>query len=159
MPTLRPFLPFFADKHLAVLFAALEVMGNPLHWPVGCYAHDALHVLQAILHASLDRSLFSIDKFSRWLRAICSMLLSRNSAADRAKAIGYVEQAIHVIENQATDAESEVLRFSGISCSQLMTNSHYRTIRWTNDSGCSAHRTILALNVYSPLSSNPNIGK
>ncbi|OSX68031.1 hypothetical protein POSPLADRAFT_1064401 [Postia placenta MAD-698-R-SB12] len=87
--------------------STLEAITDIL-WVEGECPIDVLFAaLEAILHASLDRSLFSIDKFSRWLRAICSMLLSRNSAADRAKAIGYVEQAIHVIENQATDAASE----------------------------------------------------
>ncbi|KAH9982110.1 hypothetical protein BGW80DRAFT_1247083 [Lactifluus volemus] len=42
----------------------------------------------AILHASLDRNALSVEKFARWLRAICTMLLARNTAPDRLKAIG-----------------------------------------------------------------------
>jgi len=50
------------------------------------------------MHASLDRSCLSIEKFSRWLRAICTILLSRNSTTDRVKALGYVEQAFTIME-------------------------------------------------------------
>ena len=58
---------------------------------------------QAILHASLNRSALSVKKFARWLRAICTMLLARNTAPDRLKAIGYVEQAIIVLEEHGGD--------------------------------------------------------
>lgn len=58
---------------------------------------------QAILHASLDRSALSVEKFARWLRAICTMLLARNTAPDRLKAIGYIEQAIIVLEEHGGD--------------------------------------------------------
>ncbi|KAK0475156.1 hypothetical protein IW261DRAFT_1595606 [Armillaria novae-zelandiae] len=51
--------------------------------------------LEAILRASLDHSSLSIDKFSRWLRALCTIMIARN---DRLKAVGYVEQAVGVIE-------------------------------------------------------------
>ncbi|KAK7047207.1 sporulation-specific protein 22 [Paramarasmius palmivorus] len=54
--------------------------------------------LEAILHASLDHNALSVEKFSRWLRAICTIILARNSSADRLKAIGYVEQAATVME-------------------------------------------------------------
>lgn len=50
----------------------------------------------------------SVDKFSRWLRAICTIILARNSAADRVKAIGYVEQAVGVIE-QSDDVRPSIL--------------------------------------------------
>jgi len=59
--------------------------------------------LQAILHASLDRSALSVEKFARWLRAICTILLARNTAPDRLKAIGYIEQAITVLEVHGGD--------------------------------------------------------
>ncbi|KIY73384.1 hypothetical protein CYLTODRAFT_386998 [Cylindrobasidium torrendii FP15055 ss-10] len=54
--------------------------------------------LEAILHASLDHGSLSVDKFSRWVRAICTIMLAKNSAAERVKAIGYVEQAVTVME-------------------------------------------------------------
>lgn len=60
---------------------------------------------QAILHASLDCSSISVEKFSRWLRAICTILLSRNTHEDRTKAIGYVEQAIAVLEEHSEDKQ------------------------------------------------------
>ncbi|KAI0307448.1 hypothetical protein B0F90DRAFT_1812932 [Multifurca ochricompacta] len=68
-------------------------------------AQDALWM--AILHASLDRNALSVGKFARWLRAICTMLLSRNTAPDRLKAIGYVEQAIAVLEEHGGDGDGE----------------------------------------------------
>ncbi|KAJ6605346.1 meiosis protein SPO22/ZIP4 like-domain-containing protein [Mycena vulgaris] len=66
----------------------------------------SLNSSQAILRASLDQNSLSVDKFSRWLRAICTIILARNTPADRLKAIGYVEQATTVIEdnNEGDDA-------------------------------------------------------
>ncbi|EGO19620.1 hypothetical protein SERLADRAFT_402172 [Serpula lacrymans var. lacrymans S7.9] len=55
-------------------------------------------VYQAILHACLDHRCLSVEKFSRWLRSICTVLLSRNTASDRTKAIGYMEQAVAVLD-------------------------------------------------------------
>ncbi len=46
-----------------------------------------------------------MEKFSRWLRAICTILLSRNSQADRKKAITYAEQALTVMEDPDTSGE------------------------------------------------------
>jgi hypothetical protein len=62
---------------------------------------------QAILHASLDRNTLSVEKFARWLRAICTMLLARNTAPDRLKAISYIEQAIVVLEEHGGDSDDE----------------------------------------------------
>ena len=55
--------------------------------------------LEAILHACLNHSCISVEKFSRWLRAICTILLAKNTSPDRVKAIGYIEQAVTVIED------------------------------------------------------------
>jgi hypothetical protein len=46
-----------------------------------------------------------VEKFSRWLRAICTIILARNTATDRVKAIGYVEQALAVIEDNSEGDE------------------------------------------------------
>ena len=62
---------------------------------------------QAILHASLDRNTLSVEKFARWLRAICTMLLARNMAPDRLKAISYIEQAIVVLEDHGGDNDDD----------------------------------------------------
>jgi hypothetical protein len=45
----------------------------------------------------------SVEKFARWLRAICTILLARNAAPDRLKAISYIEQAIVVLEGHGGD--------------------------------------------------------
>lgn len=49
----------------------------------------------------------SVEKFSRWLRAICTVLLARNTASDRGKAIGYIEQAIAVLEDHSADDQDD----------------------------------------------------
>ena len=54
---------------------------------------------EALLRASLDHNQLSVEKFARWLRAICTIILARNTTTDRTKAIGYVEQALAVIED------------------------------------------------------------
>jgi len=61
--------------------------------------------LEAILRASLNHNSLSIEKFSRWLRAICTISLARNTPADKVKAIGYVEQALSVIEEHSDNNE------------------------------------------------------
>ncbi|TFK82959.1 hypothetical protein K466DRAFT_577952 [Polyporus arcularius HHB13444] len=72
-----------------------------------CPVEVLFAALEAILHASLDCAVLSVEKFSRWLRAICTILLSRNSAADRTKAIGYVEQAVGVLQEHAADDDPQ----------------------------------------------------
>ena len=59
------------------------------------------------MHTSLDRGALSIEKFSRWLRATCTILLSRNSKTDRSKAVSYVEQALTVLGDHANSEEGE----------------------------------------------------
>jgi hypothetical protein len=41
---------------------------------------------------------YSAERFSRWLRGLCTISLSTNTAGDRLKAIGYIEQALSVLE-------------------------------------------------------------
>ncbi|KAF7306235.1 hypothetical protein MIND_00414100 [Mycena indigotica] len=62
--------------------------------------------LEAILRASLDHSSLSVEKFSRWLRAVCTIMLARNSSQDRVKAIGFVEQAVAVIADHHQDDQA-----------------------------------------------------
>ena len=60
---------------------------------------------KGILNASLEIGSLSLERFSRWLRAICSIVLVRNVPEDRAKALGYFEQAISVIEEYDNNAK------------------------------------------------------
>ncbi|KAG2135130.1 meiosis protein SPO22/ZIP4 like-domain-containing protein [Suillus clintonianus] len=60
--------------------------------------YEAFADTLATLHACLARGHFSLEKFSRWLRAMCLILLTRATGSDRSKAIGYVDQAIAVLE-------------------------------------------------------------
>ncbi|KAJ7877618.1 meiosis protein SPO22/ZIP4 like-domain-containing protein [Mycena leptocephala] len=76
-----------------------EAIADILWAEPDCPINVLLSGLEAILRASLDQNSLSVDKFSRWLRAICTIILARNTSADRLKAIGYVEQAVSVIED------------------------------------------------------------
>ncbi|KAF8330322.1 uncharacterized protein EI90DRAFT_3154952 [Cantharellus anzutake] len=78
---------------------------------------DVLYLaLEVILHACLDSNAFITEKFSRWLRAICTILLARNGAADRQKALGFIEQAVEVIRDAVESSENgEVLIIPGLS--------------------------------------------
>ncbi|KAJ6568977.1 meiosis protein SPO22/ZIP4 like-domain-containing protein [Mycena capillaripes] len=76
-----------------------EAIADILWAEPDCPINVLLNGLEAILRASLDQNSLSVDKFSRWLRAICTIILARNTPADRLKAIGYVEQAVSVIED------------------------------------------------------------
>ena len=42
------------------------------------------------------------------------MLLSRNTAEDRTKAIGYVEQAVHVLEDHTQNGAQVPLTLTGL---------------------------------------------
>ncbi len=77
-------------------------------------------------------------------------MLARNSAADRSKAIGYVEQAVSVIQ-QSLDSE-EVRSYLLILLPP--SDDTRRLIPWTSVSGCSARRTTLDLSVLS----QPSLG-
>ncbi|KAF8708275.1 Meiosis protein SPO22/ZIP4 like, partial [Rhizoctonia solani] len=60
--------------------------------------------LEAMLRSSLRSKTISIDKFSRWLRALCTILLSRNRQQDRASALGFIEQAAEVIKDNKDES-------------------------------------------------------
>ncbi|KAH9947352.1 meiosis protein SPO22/ZIP4 like-domain-containing protein [Amylocystis lapponica] len=92
----------------ALAVDTFEAVADILWAEKDCPVEVLFTALEAILHASLDRSVLSVEKFARWLRAICTILLSRNSAADRTKAIGYVEQAVEVLEGHSAGTGAEV---------------------------------------------------
>ncbi|TFK48044.1 hypothetical protein OE88DRAFT_1810744 [Heliocybe sulcata] len=87
----------------ALAVNTFEAVADILWVDKECPTEILFQALEAILHASLDRSSISVEKFARWLRAICTILLSRNTAPDRLKAIGYVEQAATVLETHGSD--------------------------------------------------------
>ncbi|KAJ6505545.1 hypothetical protein C8R45DRAFT_1209240 [Mycena sanguinolenta] len=78
-----------------------EAIADILWAESDCPINTLLSGLEAILRASLDQNSLSVDKFSRWLRAICTIMLARNTPSDRLKAVGYVEQAVSVIEENS----------------------------------------------------------
>ncbi|KAI0085689.1 meiosis protein SPO22/ZIP4 like-domain-containing protein [Irpex rosettiformis] len=85
----------------------LEAIADILWVEKDCPVQVLFSGLEAILHASLDHSSLSVEKFSRWLRAICTILLSRNTQDDRTRAIRYVEQAISVLDEHPSDQQDE----------------------------------------------------
>lgn len=84
-----------------------EALSDMLWVEKECPVEVLFTALEAILHASLDHSTLSVEKFSRWLRAICTILLARNSPSDRTKALQYVEQAVAVMEEHSEDPPNE----------------------------------------------------
>ncbi|KAF9231600.1 hypothetical protein BU15DRAFT_68195 [Melanogaster broomeanus] len=67
---------------------------------------EAFGDILAILHACLTHSHLSLEKFSRWLRSMCTILLSQGTAPDRWKAMQYVEQANAVLEEHGALVEN-----------------------------------------------------
>lgn len=115
----------------AVLSDALAVMtfeaiADILWAEKDCPVEVLFSALEALLHASLDRSCLSVEKFSRWLRAICTILLSRNDTPDRIKALGYVEQAFTVMDSSIDDS-SEVNQFYPMDERQWLLGTSYNT--------------------------------
>ncbi|KAF7311279.1 hypothetical protein MKEN_01029500 [Mycena kentingensis (nom. inval.)] len=84
-----------------VAVGTYEAIADILWAEPECPTAVLLTALEAILRASLEHTSLSIEKFSRWLRAICTILLARNAGGDRVRAIGYVEQAVSVIEEHS----------------------------------------------------------
>ncbi|KAF8845524.1 SPO22-domain-containing protein [Paxillus ammoniavirescens] len=89
------------DNQALVTFEAFgDILWEDKDCPSSCLVLYA--ALEAILHACLAHSHLSLEKFSRWLRSICTILLSQGTAPDRSKAIQYVEQASAVLEEHGT---------------------------------------------------------
>lgn len=61
-----------------------------------------------MLRSSLDSKSISVDKFSRWLRALCTILLARNKEQDRAKSLSFIEQAVEVIKENKDETGGQV---------------------------------------------------
>jgi len=70
-----------------------------------CPTHVLYAALEVILKSAVDRGHVGPDKFSRWLRALCSILLSRGRQSDRSAAQGYTEQALLVMEEDAANPQ------------------------------------------------------
>ncbi|KZV81777.1 SPO22-domain-containing protein [Exidia glandulosa HHB12029] len=71
-------------------------------WPLtDCPANVQYAALEAVLRASLDAGTLSIPKFARWLRAICTAYVGRER--DRARVLGYIDQAVEVMRDDADD--------------------------------------------------------
>ncbi|KAH8111444.1 meiosis protein SPO22/ZIP4 like-domain-containing protein [Phellopilus nigrolimitatus] len=93
-------------ESITASLVSYEAIADMLWSESDCPVNVLYVALEALLHACLNREALSVDKFSRWLRAICAILLSRNSQTDRTKAISYVEQALAVLEDHSDSSES-----------------------------------------------------
>lgn len=82
--------------------------------------------LQKLLRGLLMQVPVSVEKFSRWLRGLCTISLARNTSNDRLTAIGYIEQALTVLEHHH---ESDQVR-PGSYLVILLVNCSYMLI-WT----------------------------
>jgi len=105
-----------------------------------------------MLLACLNKSVLNIEKFSRWLRAICSILLARNRPSDRVKALGYIEQAVEVIKDHIPDNgnNTEIAQVCvqfRLPNLRLLIPLHPRCIPWASDGGYSQLRTITVSSV------------
>ncbi|CAE6413964.1 unnamed protein product [Rhizoctonia solani] len=98
-------LTFFPVLHL--LFTTSLDSGQKMHVQpmVGSLLYGAL---EAMLRSSLKSKNISIDKFSRWLRALCTILLARNRQQDRVSAISFIEQAVEVIKDNKDESGDQM---------------------------------------------------
>ncbi|VDB86539.1 unnamed protein product [Peniophora sp. CBMAI 1063] len=92
------------------LVNTLEAVVDLLWAARDCPLTVLVPALESILHASLDHQALSVHKFARWLRAICTMLLSKNTTPDRLRTITYIEQGVSVLgeHSQERDDRGEV---------------------------------------------------
>ncbi|KAG8742123.1 hypothetical protein FRC10_001993 [Ceratobasidium sp. 414] len=100
-----------AAKLECVNATTLESIANLLWTDEACptdVLYNALDVDKVMLRASLDSKHMSIDKFSRWLRALCTILLGRNKQQDRANALSFIEQAVEVIKENENESGDQV---------------------------------------------------
>ncbi|KAG2023937.1 hypothetical protein CC2G_001538 [Coprinopsis cinerea AmutBmut pab1-1] len=83
-----------------------EAFADLLWVAADCPVQVLQECLEAILNASLEHESLSVERFARWLRAICTIILSRNSPEDRTKAVGYIEHAVSVIQEYDSAKEA-----------------------------------------------------
>jgi hypothetical protein len=99
-----------------------------------------------MLRSSLDSKHISINKFSRWLRALCTILLARNKQQDRANALSFIEQAVEVIRENTDEGGDHVC--ANVHYMSARSNPDMcicRYMRMTNENGYCTSRSILAL--------------
>ncbi|KAG8721685.1 hypothetical protein FRC08_011094 [Ceratobasidium sp. 394] len=97
-----------AAKLECVNATTLESIANLLWMDEACPTDVLYSALDVMLRASLDSKHMSIDKFSRWLRALCTILLGRNKQQDRANALSFIEQAVEVIKENENESSDQV---------------------------------------------------
>ncbi|KAG8763910.1 hypothetical protein FRC11_009432 [Ceratobasidium sp. 423] len=91
------------------LFVARRLGSAPPAWSEdGCPTDVLYGALEAMLCSSLRSKNISIDKFSRWLRALCTILLARNRQQDRASALSFIEQAVEVIKDNKDESGDQM---------------------------------------------------
>lgn len=77
--------------------STMEAISDILWSEKRCPTDVLFSCLEAVLQNSLDKNILRVDKFARWLRAVCTISLVKGPE-QRGKAIDYVEQGLAVIE-------------------------------------------------------------
>ncbi|CUA77764.1 hypothetical protein RSOLAG22IIIB_06771 [Rhizoctonia solani] len=97
-----------ATEMECVTSTTLEAMADLLWSEDGCPTDVLYSALEAMLRSSLKSKNISVDKFSRWLRALCTILLARNRQQDRASALSFIEQAVEVIKDNKDESGDQM---------------------------------------------------
>ncbi|KAJ1310787.1 hypothetical protein OPQ81_009307 [Rhizoctonia solani] len=97
-----------ATEMECVTATTLEAMADLLWLEDTCPTDVLYSALEAMLRSSLRSKDISIDKFSRWLRALCTILLARNRQQDRASALSFIEQAVEVIKDNKDESGDQI---------------------------------------------------
>ncbi|KAG8907771.1 hypothetical protein FRB99_002270 [Tulasnella sp. 403] len=86
------------ESTIPITMHTFEAVSDVLWTEASCPTHVLYAALEAVLKSSIERGYIGRDKFSRWLRAIVTILLSRARPSDRVKAMGYIEQCVEVMK-------------------------------------------------------------
>ncbi|KAF8599254.1 hypothetical protein BDV93DRAFT_609374 [Ceratobasidium sp. AG-I] len=97
-----------ATETECVTAITLEAIADLLWTEEACPTDVLYSALEAMLRSSLDSKHISIEKFSRWLRALCTILLARNKQQDRANALSFIEQAVEVIKENPDESGDQM---------------------------------------------------
>ncbi|KAF9508011.1 hypothetical protein BS47DRAFT_1320937 [Hydnum rufescens UP504] len=96
-----------SESQVTLNIDTYEALGDILWAEEDCPSDVLFTALERILHTCLNRNMFAVEKFSRWLRAICTILLARNRPPDRLKALTYIEQATDVVRDNSESVDGE----------------------------------------------------
>lgn len=94
-----------SGQKLVVPITTYEAIADILWSDKSCPVVVLYDCLESIVKMTTTQGQISIKKFSRWMRAICTILLSKGRVQDRSKALSYVQQAIVILKEYGTGDE------------------------------------------------------